>query len=178
MKTYNKFNFFKYTYCEFTEVSSDIFIENPAHFKSKSDSQYYYTPEGVYRYSDHWGRVANCRWKLIANNKFKNQQMHLGYAKWTDFYHLNDTERLFYIQIDFPNKKVSFKHIGSSKNNTYFLFSALEAQKRVKQIRLLLKEDKWAKYYTTDINELRQNIISAYVNSNTTIQVLKQQFKK
>lgn len=178
LKTYTKYNFFKHTYCEFEEVSENVFKDNPAHFKSKSDSQYYYTKEGVYRYSDHWGRVANCRWKLNANSEFKNQKLHLGFAKWSDFYHLNDTDKLFFIQVDFDLKKVNFKHKEQIKDNIPFLFSAMEAQKRVKQIRLLLKEDKWAKYYTTDIDELRQNIVSAYVNGNTAIQVLKQQFKK
>lgn len=104
--------------------------------------------------------------------------MHLGYANWVDFYHLNDTDKLFFIQVDLKLLKVNFQHKGQAIDSTPFLFTAMEAQKRVKQIRLLLKEDKWAKYYTTDINELRQNIILAYINSNTTIQVLKQQFKK
>ncbi|MGB1270098.1 MAG: hypothetical protein ACPG45_10215 [Flavobacteriaceae bacterium] len=178
MKTYTKYNFFKHTYCEFVEVSSTLFEENKVHYKSKSDSQYFYTKEGVYRYSDHWGRVANCRWKLLPNSDFKNQKMHLGYANWVDFYHLNDTDKLFFIQVDLKLLKVNFQHKGQAIDSTPFLFTAMEAQKRVKQIRLLLKEDKWAKYYTTDINELRQNIILAYINSNTTIQVLKQQFKK
>lgn len=177
MKTYTKFNFFKHTYCEFVEVSSSVFEDNAAHYKSKSDSQYHYTKEGVYRYSDHWGRVANCRWKLLANSDFKNQQMHLGFAKWTDFYHLNDTDRLFFIQVDFKLSKVNFQHKALSEIEAPYLFTALEAQKRVKQIRLLLKEDKWAKYFNADISELRKNIISEYINSSDSIQVLKQRYK-
>lgn len=178
MKKYNKFNFFKHTYCEFIEVSSDIFKENPVHFKSKSDSQYYYTHEGVYRYSDHWGRVANCRWKLIADKSFKNQQMHLGYAKWTDFYHLNDTDKLFYIEVDYQNKKVNFKYETNTEQTNHFLYTALEAQKRVKHIRSLLTEDKWAKHFDADIEELRYNIITVYSTSNEQLTKIKQGFKK
>lgn len=103
--------------------------------------------------------------------------MHLGFAKWTDFYHLNDTDRLFFIQVNFESSKVYFQHKALSENESPYLFTALEAQKRVKQIRLLLKEDKWAKYYNVDISELRENIITDYVNSSDTIQVLKQRYK-
>lgn len=177
LKIYTKFNFFKHTYCEFQEVSEDIFKANPAHFKSKSDSKYHYTPEGVYRYSDHWGRVANCRWKLLANQDFKNQQYHLGFAKWSEFYHLNDTEKLFYIQVDFELKKVTFQHIGKESNSSKVLFTALEAQKRVKNIRQLLTEEKWAKYYDCDLLVLRKQVITDYIETNKTLAVIKQECK-
>lgn len=103
--------------------------------------------------------------------------MHLGFAKWTDFYHLNDTDRLFVIQVDFKLSKVNFQHKALSKIEVPYLYTALEAQKRVKQIRLLLKEDKWAKYFNADISELRKNIISDYITSSDSIQVLKQRYK-
>ncbi|MFD0964089.1 hypothetical protein [Pseudofulvibacter geojedonensis] len=177
MKIYNKYNFFKHTYCEFQEVSENLFKENPAHYKSKSDSLYHYTEEGVYRYSDHWGRVANCRWKLLANSAYKNQQYHLGFAKWTDFYHLNDTDKLFYILVDFESKKVNFQHIGISNKEGKVLFTALEAQKRVKQIRKLFSEDKWARYYNTDIDMLRKEIITDYISSNKSLTVIKKFYK-
>ncbi|MGB0896371.1 MAG: hypothetical protein ACPGU9_00985 [Flavobacteriaceae bacterium] len=177
MKTYNRFNFFKHTYCEFVEVSSNIFENNIAHYTSKSDSQYHYTDEGVYRYSDHWGRVANCRWKLIANSDFKNQQMHLGFAKWSDFYHMNDTEKLFFIQVNFETAQVNFQHHALATNTTPYLFTALDAQKRVKHIRQLLKEDKWATYFEMNISELRRAIITDYINSSASIQALKQQYR-
>lgn len=177
MKTYTKYNFFKHTYCEFQEVSEDLFKENPAHYKSKSDSMYHYTPEGVYRYSDHWGRVANCRWKLLANNDFKNQQYHLGFAKWTDFYHLNDTAKLFFIQVDFEQKKVNFQHIRNLPKEDKILFTAVDTQKRVKHIRQLLSEEKWAKYYNCDIETLRKQIITEYITTAKTLVSIKQYYK-
>jgi len=174
---YTKHNFFKHTYCEFEEVPEDIFKDNTAHYKSKSDSLYHYTLEGVYRYSDHWGRVANCRWKLLANDDFKNQQYHLGFAKWTEFYHLNDTEKLFYVQVDFEDKKVTFQHIGNELKTTKVLFTALEARKRVKNIRLLLTEDKWAKYFDCDLSILRKELIMDYLGSNKNLAAIKQVYK-
>jgi len=173
LKTYTKYNFFKHTYCEFQEVSEDFFKDNPTHFKSKSDSRYHYTSEGVFRYSDHWGRVANCRWKLLANDNYKSQENHLGFAKWSDFYAINNTEKLFYLQVDFKLKKVNFKHKEIDASDKNFLFTAQEAQKRQKHIRVLLKEDRWAKYYDQGIEELRSSIISEFISSNRTLQELK-----
>ncbi len=177
MKTYTKHNFFKHTYCEFQEVSANHFKKHPAHYKSKSESLYHYTVEGVYRYSDHWGRVANCRWKLLANSAYKNQQYHLGFAKWTDFYHLNDTDKLFYIVVDFDSKKVNFQHIGSANKENKVLFTALEAQKRVKQIRKLFSEAKWASYYNLELETLRKEIITDYISSNKSLTAIKQFYK-
>jgi hypothetical protein len=177
MKKFTRYNFFKYTYSEFKEVSEDIFKENTTHYKSKSKSMYHYTPEGVYRYSDHWGRVANCRWKLLANCDFKNQVNHLGYAKWSDFFEINNSDKLFYLKVDFKQKKVSFKHKEVEPSDTNFLFTAQEAQKRLKHIRVLLKEDRWAKYYDQDIDGLRKSIISEFISTNKTLQELKIEHK-
>jgi len=177
MKIYTKYNFFKHTYCEFVEVSEDIFKDNIAHYKSKSDSLYHYTLEGVYRYADHWGRVANCRWRLLANDNFKSQVSHLGFAKWSDFYAINDTEKLFYLEVDFELKKVSFKHKAINNGTQVFLFTAQEAQKRQKHIRLLLKEERWAKYYQQHIDDLREDIVTELISTNRSLKELKLAYK-
>lgn len=171
MKTFTSTNFFVHTFCEFQQVNSDFLTKNKFHFKSKAGSQYFYTDEGVYRYSNHWGRVANCRWRLVSNEKIKNQNYYLGFAKWTDFYALNETEKQFYISVDFENKTVDFHHKETSE--TAFLFFAETAQKRVAQIRKLFSDDTWANYFVTDIEILRKKIISAYIQSNKTLQQIK-----
>ena len=82
MKTYNQSNFFKHTFCEFQEIDRFEFPED-TNYKSKSKSMYFYTDEGVYRKSNHWGRVANCRWKLVTDSKYKNQKIALiGCGYW------------------------------------------------------------------------------------------------
>ena len=176
MKTYSNYNFFKHTYCEFTEIDADFFKENPVHFKSKADSFYSYTEKGVYRYSNHWGRVANCRWKLKANRLYKNQEMHLGFANWTEFYSMNETEKLFYIKVDYDLKKVSFHH--KMEKIYVFVFTSSEAQKRVSIIQKLLKETKWAAYFEQSIDKLRVLLITELTNSNQSIQLLKMQLKQ
>jgi len=174
LKTYNKFNFFKYTFCSYQKVSQDFFDENKVHFKSKAGSQYSYTEEGVYRYSNHWGRVADCRWRLVSEEKLKNQNYYVGFARWTRFYTLNETEKQFYISVDFEKSIVDFHHKGTRED--VFVFFAETAQKKVAQIRKLFLDDKWATYFDTDIDILRRRIISEYLNSNSSLQEIKSSF--
>jgi hypothetical protein len=155
-------------------VSQDFFDENKVHFKSKAGSQYSYTEEGVYRYSNHWGRVADCRWRLVSEEKLKNQNYYVGFARWTRFYTLNETEKQFYISVDFEKSIVDFHHKGTRED--VFVFFAETAQKKVAQIRKLFLDDKWATYFDTDIDILRRRIISEYLNSNSSLQEIKSSF--
>jgi len=155
-------------------VDQDFFDENLVHFKSKAGSKYSYTEEGVYRFSNHWGRVADCRWRLLSKEKLKSQNYYLGFAKWTDFYALNETEKQFYISVDFECMGVDFYHKGTKED--VFVFFTETAQKKVIQIRKLFLDDKWANYFDTEINLLRKNIILEYINSNKTLQEIKRSF--
>lgn len=59
---YNKDNFYKDTQADF--VSCDVPTREPDYY-SNSDSRYWYTDEGVYRLSDHFGwGVGSCNWTL------------------------------------------------------------------------------------------------------------------
>lgn len=173
MKKYHKYNFFKYTYCEFSLKEHAFFNDKTPHYKSKSGSLYFYTEEGVYRYSNHWGRVANCRWKIENVESYKNQQYYVGYAKWTDFYPLNNVEKLFYITVCFETQKAKINHVKNKDKTLHYLFTANNARKRVKHIQQLFKEERWAKYFNTDINVLRKQIILALIQSNKTLQQIK-----
>lgn len=174
MKTYNQTNFFKHTFCEYLQVDDFEFPEK-TNYKSKSESIYFYTNEGIYRKSNHWGRVANCRWKLIMNNKYKNQQTVTGFAKWADFYPVNSTEKIFFIEADFETKLVKIQ--PKKENSTNHLFTFSEAQKRIKQINHLFKDDKWASYFNKNIHDLRITIISEFINSDKILQEVKRDQK-
>lgn len=173
MKTYDKTNFFKHTFCEFTQVD-DFEFPKKTNYKSKSESYYFYTEDGVYRKSNHWGRVANCRWKLISTENYKNQNIVIGFAKWSDFYPINSTEKNFYIAVDFELKMAKLQ--PKKGNTTTYLFSFFEAQKRIQQINHLFKNNKWANYYSLEIDELRYKIVNEFVNSEKTLQKIKRQF--
>lgn len=170
LKTYNPTNFFKHTFCEFLQIDDFEFPKN-TNYKSKSDSYYFYTDEGVYRKSNHWGRVANCRWKLISKNGYKNQKIVIGFAKWTDFYPINTVEKLFFIDVNF--KKKTAKIQPKKENNNSFLFTYSEAKKRIQQINYLFKNDKWANYFDIRKEELLYNVISKFINSNKILQEIK-----
>lgn len=170
MKTYHSKNFHKYTFCFWKEVSQATFDLELPQFKSKSGSQYYFTEKGVYRISNHWGRAANCRWKLIPLTEHKNQQTKIGFAKWTDFYPNDDMNNLFFVQVDFMQKKVDFYH----KNMPFYdgkavLRNATETSKIIKTIKQILNEEGWAKYLKyDDLEELRKQMVDkllySYVN--------------
>lgn len=173
MKPYTQHTFFNSTYCEYSQVDSAIFTTETPHYKSKSGSEYLFTQEGVYRHSNHWGRVADCRWKLKSNENYKNQQTAVAFAKWTDFYPLNNNEALFYIQVNFDTKKASIHYAKEDSKKEFFLFTLGASQKRVKQITNLLRDEKWAKYYAQPIDILRVAIISELINSDKLVSQIK-----
>lgn len=174
LKTYNHTNFFKYTFCEFQEVNN-FEITGKNFFKSKSNSLYYFTKNGVYRKSNHWGRVGSCRWRLTSNSSYKNQQSVTAFARWKEFYHLNENEKLFYIEVNFETEKVKIK--VSYTDKTLFLFSLSNVLKKEKQIKDLFKEVKWAKYYGQTPEELKYKIIMKLINSNLSLQQIKVNLK-
>lgn len=173
-KKYNSTNFFKHTFCEFLQVDDFYFPEN-TNYKSKSDSFYFYTDEGVYRKSNHWGRVANCRWKLITTQDYKNQKVVIGFAKWTDFYPISSTEKIFFISVDFEQQKAKIH--PRQKVSNQFAYTYTEAQQRIKQIQHLFKNDNWANYFDENIDKLRFKIITKFINSNDSLQEIKRTFK-
>jgi len=155
----------------------DFFKEKKIHFKSKSGSYYFYSDEGVYRYSDHWGRVASCRWRIKGIDVYKNQCFYVGFTKWENFHPLNDVDKVYYIQVDLETKQAKILRLNSQENSTVYLMNAPLAHLRLKQIQSLFKEYKWAKYMDADIDELRTIIVDRLINSNTTLDILKRELK-
>lgn len=64
-------------------------------YNSPSGSQYVTTDDGVYRFSDHWGRVATCNWLLDKNiPKWLDGEFFLAYINYSDLVsHLKTIER-------------------------------------------------------------------------------------
>jgi hypothetical protein len=174
LKTYNQTNFFKHTFCEFTQINNFQFPEN-TNYKSKSESTYFYTNEGVYRKSNHWGRVANCRWKLLTNTSYKNQEIVIGFANWSNFHPINSSEKIFFIDVNFHEELAKIN--ADPKNKKVSLYHFNEAQKKIKQINHLFKNDKWASYYNEDIETIRKKMIETFINSNKSLQEIKASFK-
>lgn len=47
----------------------------------KPSSFYWFTEDGVYRKSDHWGNVGDCYWKISNHSK----EAIIGFCKWSEF---------------------------------------------------------------------------------------------
>ncbi len=180
-KTYNKTNFHKYTFCIFQEVALEAIKDLKHNYKSKSGSSYYFAETGVYRLSNHWGRAANCKWRLSGNSKVQNisdNRTKLGYANWSDFYPDNDFEKLYFIEADYKNKAVNFFH---NQNENYLdekiLRTATDTTKLIKQIRTLLDETAWTKYLKEEnIEALRKEIIEELINTTKSFQEIRKEY--
>ena len=178
MKTYNSNNFHKHTFCLWKEVSQTDFELQQPQFKSKSGSEYYFTEVGVYRISNHWGRAANCRWRLIPLTNYKNQHTKIGFAKWTDFYPNDETANLFFIQVDFENKTVDYFH----KEMPFYdgkavLRNTSETTKTIKNIKQVLNEEDWAKYLVyEDLEVFRREIAEQLVNTKVDFLTIKKKY--
>ena len=147
-------------------------------YKSKSGSQYIFSSDGLYRISNHWGRVANCHWRLIPLDKFKSQKTIVGFANWTDFYSNNDNSKLFFIKVDFETNEVNFYHKLSLENQEkVVLRNAKETAKTIKTIKMVLNEKDWAKYLKyDDLDILRKEILNELVNSENSFLVIKKKY--
>lgn len=178
MKKYNRYNFFKHTFCEFREVAADAVPSRPPHYKSESGSTYYFDDLGVFRYANHWGRAANCRWRLITDNKTQNGYK-WGYALWSDFYPNNESEKLFFITVDFEKQEVLYQHKGSltpNQNLPIIFRSAPETAKRIKLIKEILFTDDWAKYLDLmDIISTRKNVIGELISTDKSLMQIKRE---
>lgn len=154
----------------FSEIS-DLKIS----YISQSGSQYIFTDKGLYRISNHWGRVANCHWRLIPLAEFKNQHNIVAYANWTDFYSNDDTSRLFFIKLDSETQEVNFFHKLSLKNEeAIVLRNAKETAKTIRTIKQVQTETDWARHLNfDDLGELRTQIISELIDSDKSFLEIK-----
>lgn len=189
MKKYNKSNFHKHTFCEFSEVLPSDGVSLEWHYKSKSGSNYHFTTEGVYRSANHWGRAANCRWRLVSSSssssnssstfKVNNSQNRIGYAKWTDFYPNNETEPIFYIKVNFETKEVIFQHKDSPDYSPNFVLrNASETAKVLRQIKEIVTSDQWAKYLVLeDIENARKFVVNQMITTNLPLNEIKKRIK-
>ena len=171
-------NSFKNTFCVFDEIDIEAIGNLKIQYDSKSGSKYYYTKAGMYRLSNHWGRLANSKWRLEPLEPETDSKFKLGYASWQSFYPDNAVEELYYLEVNYNKNTVNYQH----KNNpTYdkkaILRTSFETTKRIKQVRNLLNLTSWAKYFDyDDIDFLRKKIITDLVFTNKTLEEIKKQF--
>lgn len=172
---YDKTNFHKYTFCIFKQVGLNEVENQKPNYKSKSGSSYYFTETGVYRLSNHWGRAANCKWRLQPSQNPGTQRTKLGFARWEQFHSDNDTEKLYFVEVDFENGSVTFNHKSNeSKDPAAILRTASETTKRIKQIRNLFDNDSWTQHYPQKNSEaVKKEVITKLIQTEKSIQQIK-----
>lgn len=170
-------NFFKNTFCVFQEKDRKEIDGLLLQYESKSGSCYYYTQKGMYRLSNHWGRLANSKWRLVSMEPETKSRIKLGFAKWSDFYPDNATERLYYIEADFIKKTANYQHKNNPDfDNKAILRTSSETTKRLKQIRNLFNLTSWSKYLDyDDLDVLRKKIIEQLIYTNRTLEEIKRE---
>lgn len=171
-------NSFKNTFCVFHEVSIDSILGLKIQFDSKSGSKYYYTIQGMYRLSNHWGRLANSKWRLEPLESATDSKIKLGFASWDTFYPDNALEELYYLEADYKKKIVNYQHKNNPNyDNKAILRTSFETTKRIKQARNLFNLTSWAKYFDyEDLDVLRQKIIDQLIFTNKPLEDIKKDF--
>ncbi|HSD06206.1 hypothetical protein [Flavobacterium sp.] len=166
---------FKNTFCVFHEVLPERIAGMTVQYDSQSGSKYYYTTEGMYRLSNHWGRLANSKWRLEPMEPETESKFKIGFARWNEFYPDNAEDELYYLEADFEKKKVNYQHRNNPKyNGKPILRTSFETGKKIKQIRNLFELTSWAKYFDyDDIDELRKEIINELIFTNRTLEEIK-----
>ena len=171
MILYNRYNFYRNTYCEFTEVNSEMCSQSP-NYVSKSGSKYIFTEEGVYRISNHWGRAAKCKWRLVSSTN-SSQRTKAGFAKWSSFYLDNDNEPLYCIFVDANLSTVAYKHKEESDAANIYR-TATETTKRIREIRNLLKNRKWLQHFPEGTHqEVLHSVVLEMINSGKPLAIIK-----
>ena len=132
----------------------------------------------MYRLSNHWGRLANSKWRLKPMEPESDSKTKLGFAPWPQFYPDNAVEELYYLEMNYDKNIVNYQH----KNNPDYdgkaiLRTSFETTKKIKQIRNLLTLTSWAKYYEyDDLDVLRKEIIDELIFTTKTLEEIKREF--
>ncbi len=165
---------FKNTFCIFHEVATSGVEGLQVSYKSDAGSTYFYTEKGMFRLSNHWGRLANSKWRLITNEVVTDSKFKIGFATWDSFFHDNNEEKLYFLEFDSENQTINYQH---KKSNTFdgkaILRTTFETTKRIKHAKNILTLSRWADYYKTDVNLLRQIVISDLIYTDKTLDEIK-----
>ena len=139
MTIYTRHTLHNHTFCRFQRVPFSFWETIKPNYVSKSGSAYYFTEEGVYRCSNHWGRAANCKWRL-EGPKSSTSRTEVGFAKWDSFYPDYPNEALYWVGIDADTASLHYYHKNCPEYNSQPLFTASQMQKIIRKYREYFKK--------------------------------------
>lgn len=158
IKKYNRYNFHRSTYCEFQEVAASELPKDKPDYESQSGSQYYFTEAGVFRISNHWGRAAKCKWKLVSKS-IQNTRTKIGYATWDSFYEDDENKALYFV--DFKRLAsdyfISYQHQNHPSYNGQTVRTASQTAKVIRQIKELMDSDRKLNFLPLEERESVRN---------------------
>ncbi|MGL2966100.1 hypothetical protein [Flavobacterium sp. XGLA_31] len=177
-KIYSRHNFHNRTFCVWQEVKLEAIAGLAISYQSPSGSKYIFNDTGVYRISNHWGRAANCRWRLEPLEAYKNQHVKVGFALWTDFYPNDESSKLFYVTANLETNEVSFHHKDAQPyDEKSVLRNAAETAKTIKAVRQVLTETHWANHLQYDqLSTLRKEIVNELITTEKPFILIKQKY--
>lgn len=170
---------FKNTFCVFNEVDINEIEGLKLSYQSESGSKYFYTNDGMFRLSNHWGRLANSKWRLEpSENRINDSKFKLGFAHFSSFLPDNKTEKLYYLEYNEINKTINYQHkLNPNYDSKAILRTADETTKRIKQARNILILTNWAKHFDyDDLDILRQKIVKELIYTDDLLETIKQKF--
>lgn len=85
----SKDDFLISTKADYVSVSRDCLPVGNCHYRSQSGSQYWYASNGVYRISNHWGKVGSCYWTIDG---VECKDTKVGFCTWEGFTDYDHTE--------------------------------------------------------------------------------------
>jgi hypothetical protein len=168
-------NSFKNTFCVFKEVDLILIQDFKKNFESQSGSIYYFTELGMYRLSNHWGRLANSKWRLDPAEPNTSSKTKLGFSTWNSFYPDNKEQKLYYLEVDYSKNTVNYQHKNNPNYNTKaILRTSFETTKRIKQIRNILNLTSWAKHFEYEnLEDLRKKIVEQLIYTDQSLDEIK-----
>lgn len=171
---------FKNTFCVFNEVDLSEINQLDLAYSSESGSKYFYSNDGMYRLSNHWGRLANSKWRLESADEIHNDsKLKLGYADFSSFLPDNNVDKLYYLEYNSNKKIINYQHkLFKYADKNAILRTTVETRKRIKQARNILNLENWAKYFFYEsLDDLRDKIIHDLIYTEDSLEQIKRKFQ-
>ena len=109
----NKENFFLNTQALFLQCTKRT---DTPDFVSPIGSRYWFTEEGVYRQSNHWGFVGTCKWFVTRPRclpRGSGSDVYTGFCRWDEFHSATD-----FTDISFGYRTMPY--LGSSCDKPFY----------------------------------------------------------
>jgi hypothetical protein len=116
----------------------------------------------------------------LQTNTLNSSRTKLGFANWSAFHPDNETDKLYFITVDFENQTVHYQHKCSPEyQEKYILRTASETTKVIKSIRELFSHDAWAKHFeNAEIEMLRKIIVEKLITTNLSLLEIKRTLRE